>query len=1050
MTRSMLSVQLLVVSALASSLAGCQCRETPTETAEVTVQLEPKEAIVIAGETASFKATVGGTTDGTVIFTVDEPNGGVISKEGLYTAASTLGVFHVRATSATHRDVFALSTVTVVKSGTGISVKISPASANVATSASQQFTAVVTGAESTDVYWKVLEGVPGGTITSTGQYTAPASTGVFHVVATSVLDATASAMATVTVAAAPAVSVSINPANLTLGALQTQQFSATVLNANDPAVTWNVLEPNGGTVTPGGFYTAPVSPGVYHLEVHSRAQPDKLATATITVQPIIVAVTPQTALVEIGSSQQFNATVTGAANTAVTWSVQEGPSCGSVSASGLYTPPSTVGTCHIIATSVVGGITAAATATVINPVTVVIQPLTVTLSMNQTQQFTATVMGSTNQAVSWSVLEGALGGTITSAGLYTAPTVTANTVLHVVATPQANPAKAAQATVTVVPGIGVQVTPQLVTLTPGAGQKFTATVTGTSNIAVTWSVQEGTAGGSINASGQYVAPTTSGTYHVVASAQADTSKKGFATVVVLGAPVTVTGIVTYAGAKTGTVYVILANDDGSPGIVGTSTQLTNGQAPFTLKGIQQRGNFSVRAFVDTMASGMYHQAVDPFGSVAVTVGNSGLTGVVVPAADSTWNKWLSTAQPTVDRVVPGDESVLVAYSPAWDSNGNDECKDYRLYWSDTPNVSGTNNIGSLLLTANAPRVAVVRGLTNGQKLYFTMTCPDALLLGGYAPEVGPITVGIASGGYTVNGTVNSPALTGSIVPPLYVVALSATGASALARIGSPTTSQAYALSGLPAGQYSLYAFRDVGGDGKLTPTDPNTFTDPVRIAVSGNQNAPTINLPGSNAVASVFTGHLNDSGAHSYSLRFRVRPNLKRAVKAQLVSGPKVSVPYDLPLDETGGARHEVVLPLANTTPASGDTYTIAVTYSDGTTENLSASVSALLPAPSIVSPVTIGNATPAVEWLPLSPVPAGAYTMKVRLYDWPYLALGEAATLLGWADDVPTSTTLLLYSDLHPTQSTLSAKLLPYWLTLRATDGYGNWSQSVVSFTVQ
>ena len=39
---------------------------------------------------------------------------------------------------------------------------------------------------------------------------------------------------------------------------------------------------------------------------------------------------------------------------------------------------------------------------------------------------------------------------------------------------------------------------------------------------------------------------------------------------------------------------------------------------------------------------------------------------------------------------------------------------------------------------------MVRGLTNGQRLYFTMTCPDALLLGGYAPEVGPVAVGLYS------------------------------------------------------------------------------------------------------------------------------------------------------------------------------------------------------------------------------------------------------------------------------------------------------------------
>ncbi|MCW3099895.1 MAG: chiB1, partial [Chthonomonadaceae bacterium] len=45
-------------------------------------------------------------------------------------------------------------------------------------------------------------------------------------------------------------------------------------------------------------------------------------------------------------------TVTGTSNTAVTWSVQEGASGGSISSSGVYTPPATAGTFHVVATSV--------------------------------------------------------------------------------------------------------------------------------------------------------------------------------------------------------------------------------------------------------------------------------------------------------------------------------------------------------------------------------------------------------------------------------------------------------------------------------------------------------------------------------------------------------------------------------------------------------------------------------------------------------------------------------------------------------------------------
>jgi hypothetical protein len=49
---------------------------------------------------------------------------------------------------------------------------------------------------------------------------------------------------------------------------------------------------------------------------------------------------------------------------------------------------------------------------------------------------------------------------------------------------------------------------------------------------VTWSVREGAAGGSITASGAYTAPTTPGTYHVVATSNGAGASAGEATVTV--------------------------------------------------------------------------------------------------------------------------------------------------------------------------------------------------------------------------------------------------------------------------------------------------------------------------------------------------------------------------------------------------------------------------------------------------------------------------------------------------------------------------------------
>ncbi|GMT97417.1 hypothetical protein KH5H1_15360 [Corallococcus caeni] len=82
--------------------------------------------------------------------------------------------------------------------------------------------------------------------------------------------------------------------------------------------------------------------------------------------------------------------------------------------------------------------------------------------------------------------------------------------------------------------VTVSVTPTSATLALGGVQTFTATVTGSTNTAVTWSVLEGSTGGTVTSSGTYTAPRTAGTYHVVATSSADATKKATADVVVTG------------------------------------------------------------------------------------------------------------------------------------------------------------------------------------------------------------------------------------------------------------------------------------------------------------------------------------------------------------------------------------------------------------------------------------------------------------------------------------------------------------------------------------
>jgi len=160
----------------------------------------------------------------------------------------------------------------------------------------------------------------------------------------------------------------------------------------------------------------------------------------------------------------------------------------------------------------------------VQTVAVSLSPTSATLAPNATQQFTATVTGSTNTAVTWT----ATGGTLSGTGLYTAP-ATAGTYT-VKATSVADTSKSASATVTVTATavVAVTITPTSAALTTGATQQFTAAVTGSTNTSVTWTAT----GGTVSSAGLYTAPTTAGTYTVKATSVADTSKSASATVTV--------------------------------------------------------------------------------------------------------------------------------------------------------------------------------------------------------------------------------------------------------------------------------------------------------------------------------------------------------------------------------------------------------------------------------------------------------------------------------------------------------------------------------------
>jgi hypothetical protein len=287
-------------------------------------------------------------------------------------------------------------------------------------------------------------------------------------------------------------------------------------------------------------------------------------------QPVVVTVSPPTPSVQAGiGTQQFTASVSNTTNTAVTWQVNSVPggnaTVGMISSAGLYTAPASVPSPATVVVTAVSAADASksgtAQVTITPPVSVAVAPLTANVVVGTgSKQFAATVSNTSDATVTWKV-NGVAGGnatfgTISATGLYTAPaSIPSPATVTVTAVSVADPARSGAASVTVVSAasIAVTVAPRQAALTTLVPQTFVATVTGSANTAVTWTVDTIPNGnptvGTISASGVYAPPSSAGEHTLTATSKADSSKSASATVTVTD----LTGVTTqrYDAQRTG-------------------------------------------------------------------------------------------------------------------------------------------------------------------------------------------------------------------------------------------------------------------------------------------------------------------------------------------------------------------------------------------------------------------------------------------------------------------------------------------------------------------
>lgn len=511
--------------------------------------LSPGSATLEFGANQNF--TVAGTmSDGSQVTPVAEwtATGGTVNSSGDFTAGSTAGTFQVvaRQSGGLLADT---SVITVVAPPpTLTSIVLSPGSVSLETSGTQQFAVIGHRSDSSTTAVTATFTETGGSISAGGLYTAGGTTGTFRVIAVlsdgSLAD---TSQVTITSVTPPPIltAVVLTPPSVSLQSGASQQFAATGLLSDGSSTAVTVgYSVAGGTITSGGLYTAGSTVGTFL--VIATQQGGSLAdtsTITITVPPptlTAVVLSPSTATLQSGTTQQFAASGLLSNGSTTTVQVVYSATGGIITSGGLYTAGNTAGTFRVFAVQQLGTLADTSTIT-ITPATLTslsLTPATVTVASGATQQFAVAGTWSNGTTTTPAVTYTATGGTISSGGLYTAGGAAGT--FQVIAAHIGGLLKDTS-TVTVTTLTSLSLVPATVTLATGATQQFTVSATWSNGTTTAPPVIYSATGGTVSAGGLYTAGASAGTFQVVVAHNGGTLKD--------------TSAVTITGASGGTTLL---------------------------------------------------------------------------------------------------------------------------------------------------------------------------------------------------------------------------------------------------------------------------------------------------------------------------------------------------------------------------------------------------------------------------------------------------------------------------------------------------------------
>lgn len=448
------------------------------------MSVTPASTSVLLGNALNFTASVSGTSDPGVAWTVNGAPGGNttigrITTSGLYTAPVDLPAatsVEIRATSHADASKWGAAQVTVASD---IALSLTPGVASVELGAVKNFQAVLagTGHPDTAIRWS-LSGIacPAscGTIDQSGHYTAPQTMppAGANVVAQSVADGSKQATAAVQITskfslsiAAPASVMAGNSAQLTAklqpvpGSNPSTSLSWSLSGTGCAGAACGTLTSegqvlSGGVTTASAGYAAPgtlPNPANVLITVIPQADPSRAMQASVAITATgTLVLTPAAATRAVNHRITLSVAASGASSPTINWSVNGiaggnaalGQMCAAGSnpcqpvtassaaqvdflAPGAMPQPNPV---TVQATNAADASqSATAQITVIAHLLVTVQPGNTMVAPGGIQPFAANVLGTDDQNVVWQV-QGAgcagpssLCGTIDANGIYTAP-----------------------------------------------------------------------------------------------------------------------------------------------------------------------------------------------------------------------------------------------------------------------------------------------------------------------------------------------------------------------------------------------------------------------------------------------------------------------------------------------------------------------------------------------------------------------------------------------------------------------------------------------------